>query len=241
MEYTSGIGTCQWLIRVILVSPYLIMDNPHYIVVEGPSGVGKTALAQKLSKTFESRLLLETAFDNPFLGRFYQDRRQYALQTQLAFLIGRIQQLEKLNQDDMFHSSWVSNFFLERDLLFAEFALSTDEFEIYRHLYNKLAPKIVSPSLVIFLQAPVSLLRSRLLNSGVPDEHTIPLDYLTELVESYSRFFLRYKKSPVLMINTEHIDFINNDYDYNALLEYLPTVKNGKYFFNPIGSFERIG
>ena len=101
MEYTSGIGTCQWLIRVILVSPYLIMDNPHYIVVEGPSGVGKTALAQKLSKTFESRLLLETAFDNPFLGRFYQDRRQYALQTQLAFLIGRIQQLEKLNQDDI--------------------------------------------------------------------------------------------------------------------------------------------
>ena len=165
------------------------MDNPHYIVVEGPSGVGKTALAQKLSETFQSRLLLETAFDNPFLGRFYQDRRQYALQTQLAFLIGRIRQLEKLNQDDMFDSAWVTNFFIERDLLFAEFALTADEFEIYSHLYNKLAPKISSPSLVIFLQAPVALLQSRLLGRAGPDEHAIPLDYLTELVESYSRFF----------------------------------------------------
>ena len=212
------------------------MNPAEYLVIEGPSGVGKTSLARKLAKTLKHDLLLESSGDNPFLARFYQDRHQYALQTQLSFLIDRIRRLESLNQSDMFRTSWIANFFLEKDLLFAEFTLGSDEFEIYRHLYDKLRPKIPPPGLVIFLQAPVSLLQSRLFNRNIPDEHRIPLDYLTELVDNYSRFFLRYKKSPLLMINTEHVDFINNEDDYKALLDHLPAIKNGRHFFNPLGS-----
>ena len=216
------------------------INNLGYLVVEGPAGVGKTSLARKLSETFNSGLILERPDENPFLTRFYQDRRQYALPTQLSFLFDRIRRLEGLHQADLFHSSWVANFFLERDLLLAQLTLDSDEFELYRHVYEQLAPKVSPPGLVIFLQAPVSVLQKRLRQRHLPPEQMIPADYLAELVDSYSRFFLQYSNAPLLMINAETVDFVNSEEDYRVLLEYLPTVQSGRHFFNPLASSEMM-
>jgi deoxyadenosine/deoxycytidine kinase len=214
------------------------MTSLGYLVVEGPAGVGKTSLARKLSKTFNSGLILEQPDENPFLTRFYQDRRQYALPTQLSFLFDRIRRLEWLHQGDLFHPHWVLNFFLERDLLFAKLTLDSDEFELYRHVFDQLAPKVSPPGLIIFLQAPVSVLQKRLRQRHLPPEQMIPADYLAELVDSYARFFLQYNNAPLLMINAEIVDFTNSEDDYRALLEYLPTVKSGRHFFNPLATSE---
>jgi deoxyadenosine/deoxycytidine kinase len=217
------------------------MSDLGYLVIEGPAGVGKTSLARKLSETFNSGLILEEPDENPFLARFYQDRRQYALTTQLFFLFDRIRRLEVLQQGDLFHLHWVVNFFLDKDLLFAQLTLDTDEFELYRYVYDQLAPKVSSPGLVIFLQAPVLVLQKRLRERHLPSEHMIPTDYLAELVDGYARFFLQYKKAPLLMINAESVDFINREEDYRALLEYLPTIQRGRHFFNPLSSAEIVG
>ena len=217
------------------------MTSLGYLVVEGPAGVGKTSLARKLSETFTSGLILERPDENPFLARFYQDRRQYALPTQLSFLFDRIRRLEGLRQGDLFHPYWVVNFFLERDLLFAQLTLDADEFELYRHVYEQLAPKVSPPGLVIFLQAPVAVLQKRLQQRHLPPEQMIPADYLAELVDGYARFFLKYNNAPLLMINAESADFVNSEEDYRGLLEYLPTVKSGRHFFNPLASAEMMG
>ena len=132
------------------------------------------------------------------------------------------------------------NFFLERDLLFAQLTLDLDEFELYRHVYEQLAPKVSPPGLVIFLQAPVSVLQKRLRQRHLPPERQIPADYLAELVDGYARFFLQYNKAPLLMINAESVDFMNSEEDYRALLEYLPTVQRGRHFFNPLANTEMM-
>jgi deoxyadenosine/deoxycytidine kinase len=219
------------------------MSRVGYLVVEGPAGVGKASLARKLSKTFNSGLILERPDENPFLARFYQNRRQYALPTQLSFLFDRIRRLEGLHQVDLFRPHSVLNFFLERDLLFAELTLSSDEFELYRHVYEQLAPKVPLPGLIIFLQAPVAVLQKRLRHRNLPSEHMIPADYLAELVDSYARFFLQYNNAPILMINAENVDFVNSEEDYRALVEYLPAVQNGRQFFNPLANVQmtRLG
>lgn len=220
---------------------YEFMNSLGYLVIEGPAGVGKTALARKISETFNSGLILDQPDNNPFLTRFYQDRRQYALSTQLSFLFDRIRRLEGLHQGDLCYPHWVVNFFLERDLLFAQLTLNADEFELYRHVYEQLAPKVSPPGLVIFLQAPVSVLQKRLRQRHITPKQMIPTDYLTELVDSYARFFLQYNHAPLLMINSESVDFMNSEEDYRALLEYLPTVQRGRHFFNPLASTEIAG
>ncbi|MBO69069.1 MAG: deoxynucleoside kinase [Acidiferrobacteraceae bacterium] len=210
------------------------MRRLGYLVVEGPTGVGKNRLARRLSTTFGSGLILEQSDENPFLERFYLDRHKYALPTQLSFLFDRIRRLDQLRQVDMFHRHWIVNFFLERDLLFAELVLDFDEFQLYRHVYDKLAPKITPPGLIVFLQAEVSTLEGRLQARRRPDGFSVPRDHLAEVVDSYTRFFLQYNSAPILIVNTEGVDFINREEDYRQLVEYLPTIKNGRHFFNPM-------
>ena len=217
------------------------MHDRGYIVVEGPVGVGKTALARKLAGTFNSGLIVERPEENPFLARFYKDPHQYALPVQLSFLFQRIRHLERLQQGDLFHAHWVTDFFLGRDLLFAELTLDHDEFEIYYDVYERLAPNVPSPGLVIFLQSSATTLQERLFRRHLPAEHQIPPDYLERIIDGYARFFLRYSGAPLLMINAEKINFLAIEEDYRQLLDYLPTVQKGRHFFNPLPAIEAIG
>ncbi len=208
---------------------------PRYIVVEGPIGVGKTTLTRRLARSLQSEPMLEMPAENPFLARFYHAPRQYALPTQLFFLFQRVRQLERLTQKDMFRPSWISDFFLEKDLLFAELNLDDDELGLYRQVYSALAPQVPTPDLVVFLQAGVDVLVDRIRRRGVSFEQQVSYDYLERLVDSYARFFLRYNRAPLLMVNAEKINFADSDRDYELLLDYIRRTRSGRQFFNPLG------
>jgi deoxyguanosine kinase len=209
-------------------------DVPRYIVVEGPIGVGKTTLTRRLAQSLGSELMLELPAENPFLERFYGAPRQYALPTQLYFLFQRIKQLEQLKQGDMFRPAWISDFFLEKDLLFAELNLDDDELGLYRQVYASLSPKAPVPDLVVFLQAPVNVLLDRIRKRGVNFEQQVSYEYLEQLVDSYASFFLRYNRAPLLMVNAERLNFADNERDYELLLDYIRKTRSGRQFFNPL-------
>lgn len=206
---------------------------PHYIVVEGPIGVGKTSLARRLAESFGSDLLLEGADHNPFLERFYQNPAQAALPTQLYFLIERVRQVEKLRQRDMFSSVWVADFLLEKDRLFAELTLNEDELRLYEEVYARMAVDGPVPDLVIYLQAPVEVLLRRIAKRGIPHEQLMESAYLQRLVDAYTRFFYHYDAAPLLIVNASEFDPVNNEQDYNLLLEQVRTIRSGRHFFNP--------
>lgn len=214
-----------------------VRPAPHgYVVIEGPIGVGKTTLAQRLSQVFESELSIENPEDNPFLERFYLNRRQYALPTQLSFLFQRVQQLQALKQGDFFKPVTVSDFFLDKDPLFAHLNLDDDEFRLYQQVYNQLAPEVPVPDLVVYLQAPVEVLLSRIKSRGREWESAIEPDYLGGLVEAYARLFLNYTAAPLLIINAAEINYVDESEDLTMLVDYIGKIKNGKHFFNPLKS-----
>jgi len=212
----------------------LLAPSPGYVVVEGPIGVGKTSLARRLADSFECELLLERPAENPFLERFYQSPRQYALPTQLFFLFQRARQLEQLRQTDMFSPRRVSDFLLEKDMLFAESNLEDDELYLYEQVFKQLSPNVPQPDLVIYLQAPAEILIQRVRRRGIDFERNIETEYLERLCDAYARFFFSYKESPLLMVNARDINLVDSDDDYNALLDYLTRVKNGRHFLNPL-------
>ncbi len=204
-----------------------------YIVVEGPIGVGKTTLARRLARSFGSELLLEGADENPFLERFYRDPRSGALPAQLFFLLQRARQLQALRQQDLFRSVRVADFFIEKDRLFAELTLTPEEFELYRQLYDHLVQEVPVPDLVIYLQAPVDVLLARIARRGIRWEQRIDAAYLRRLSEAYARFFHDYQDSPLLIVNAAHIDLVEGEADYAALLREIRRAGSGRQYFNP--------
>ncbi len=208
-------------------------NHPRYIAVEGPIGAGKTTLAKHLATTFGYETLLEEAEKNPFLERFYRDQQKTALPTQLFFLFQRTQQLQELRQNDLFEPIRVADFLIEKDPLFAEVTLDADELAIYRQVYDQLTIDAPHPDLVIYLQAPVDVLLSRINQRGIDAERNISADYLNRLNEAYTRFFLYYDKAPLLIINATDIDLVNNAEHYKNLVDYLLQVKSGRHFYNP--------
>ncbi len=204
----------------------------RYIVVEGPIGVGKTSLARRLADEFGGELLLEQAEENPFLASFYQNPRQYALSTQLHFLLQRAQQVQEFRQADMFQRSHIADFMVDKDRLFAELNLERDELELYQQIFSHVTLDAPRPDLVIYLQAPLPTLRERIVGRGIDYEQQIRDDYLLRLSESYTRYFYDYDASPLLTVNTQAVDLINNDDDFGAILEKINNIHSGRHYFN---------
>ena len=209
------------------------MNHPDYIVVEGPIGVGKTTLAQRLAATFKTDLMLEQATENPFLPRFYKDPQAAALPTQLYFLFQRARQIESLRQTDMFRPARVTDFLIQKDRLFAEVTLSKDELELYYQVYNHLTLEAPVPDLVIYLQAPVDTLYKRVRERAVDYEKNINEAYLQRVANAYIEFFYHYNDSPLLIVNTEDFNLATGSGDFNVLLKYIRELPPGRHYFNP--------
>ncbi len=204
----------------------------RYIAVEGPIGVGKTSLARRLAETYGATLILEQAAENPFLERFYRNPRAAAFPAQLYFLFQRTQQLQGLNQSDLFSQVRVADYLMAKDELFARITLDEAEFQLYQQVHAKLGGAAPVPDLVIYLQAPVDTLLARIARRGIAFEQQIERAYMTRINEAYSRFFHEYEGAPLLIVNAASIDPIGNQADYEDLLLAISRVKRGRNYYN---------
>jgi deoxyguanosine kinase len=207
-------------------------DKYRYVVVEGPIGAGKTSLARLLAEKSGSALMLEDPGANPFLPGFYEDQARYALPTQLFFLFQRINQVRDMTQTDFFKRATVSDFMLDKDPLFARLTLNDHELSLYQQIYAQMKPSAAVPDLVIYLQASTETLIERVKRRAVNYERGISEDYLLRLAESYARFFYQYDAAPVLIVNSEHLNFVDTPADFDLLLQRIAEMRGAREFFS---------
>lgn len=186
------------------------MNRFDFIAIEGVIGAGKTTLSTLLAERQQARLVLEEFEDNPFLPRFYQDRARYAFQTQLSFLASRFNQQRNLAAKDLFHDLTISDYLFDKDRIFARINLNDEELALYDRIYSIMSSIATKPDLVIFLQCSVEKLMDNIYRRGRSYERNISPDYLAELNEAYNQFFHHYDRSPLLIINTNEIDFVSD-------------------------------
>ncbi len=210
----------------------MALEKYRYLVVEGPIGVGKTSLARRLAEYAGATAMLEKPGENPFLPRFYADPARHALPTQLFFLFQRINEVSELAQMDLFQARTVSDYLFEKDSLFARLNLNDDEFSLYQNIYNNLAPQAPAPDLVIYLQAPVETLYERVRRRAIGYEQQIAESYLARLSQGYSEFFHHYDAAPVLVVNCENLNFVDNDEHFGLLLERIQGMRGPREFFS---------
>lgn len=204
----------------------------RYLVVEGPIGAGKTSLARRLGSRLGADLVLEQPEENPFLARFYQDMVRFALPTQLFFLFQRARMLEPLAQPDMFGRPMIGDFLLDKDPLFARLTLSADELALYQKIYDALRPRSPTPDMVVYLQAQPATLVERVRRRAKGYERPVSEDYLALLAESYARFFYHYNAAPVLIVNSDNLNFVERDSDFELLVSRLRAMRSRREFFN---------
>lgn len=211
------------------------MGEINYINVEGSIGAGKTSLAKILAERLDARLILEETEENPFLPDFYKDTRRYAFQTQLFFLLSRHKQQQDLFATDLFHKKLVSDYFFDKDRIFASVTLDERELHLYEKLASVLEKDVPKPDLVVYLQASSEVLLNRIRERNRSYEKPIDLDYIRALNEAYNHYFFHYTRTPLLVVNTDRIDFVNNEKDLKDLLNLLATPISGTKYYVPLG------
>ena len=210
-----------------------IFNKFPFIVVEGPIGSGKTTLARMLAEKFSTQLLTEKVEENPFLARFYDDPKRYALQTQIFFLFQRARQIVDISQIDMFSQPITADFFLEKDPLFARLNLNDEEYALYHQIFQQLQLESPKPDLVIYLQTPVSALTERIAERNIKYENNIQPEYLERLATAYSEYFHTYDAAPVLIVNNEKLNIIKDEAALNLLVDRIDQFQGCREYFNP--------
>lgn len=210
------------------------MTPPGFLVIEGPIGVGKTSLVKRLAQHFGSETLLEGAEENPFLQRFYDNPREAAFPAQLYFLFQRSQQMNELQQGDMFRQQLIADFMLEKDRLFAQINLDAEELKLYEQVYERMTLQAPPPDLVVYLQAPVDVLMARIRKRARAQERTIERVYLQRLCDAYTEFFYYYDRSPLLIINATEINPLESESDFQLLIEHICAEGPQRRYLNPM-------
>src|SRR5512139_105278 len=205
----------------------------RYLVIEGPIGVGKTSLTRLLAKEFNARMILEKPEENPFLEAFYQDRKKYAFQAQLFFLVNRFQQQKDIVQPHLFNQVTLADYLFAKDRVFASITLDDQELALYEQIYTLLSGQIPSPDLVIFLQAKPEVLLHRIRSRNLSYEKEIDLEYLRALTEAYNYYFFHFDLTPLLVVDTSEIDFVNRKEDLDQLIREIKQMKKGTWYFIP--------
>jgi deoxyadenosine/deoxycytidine kinase len=206
---------------------------PNYIAVEGVIGVGKTSLANMLAERFHAKPVVEEVETNPFLSSFYSDRRAYAFQTQIFFLLSRFRQQQQLAQQELFGQGLVSDYLFAKDKIFAYLNLDDNEIKLYEHLWGLLERSILRPDLVVYLQADVELLMRRVRRRGRPFEHGLSKEYLAELSEAYNHYFFHYTETPLLVVSVNELDFVNQEADFEDLVAQICSPHPGTRYYVP--------
>ena len=210
--------------------------EPRFIAVEGCIGAGKTSLVKLLGNQFDAQMVLEVDEENPFIDKFYQDRETFGFQTQIFFLLNRYNQYTGLAQRDLFNSVVLVDYLFQRDRLFAALNLKEQELKLYDQIYTLLSNKAPKPDLVIFLQASTEILRTRVDKRGREYEAFMDPDYLDAVNKSFNNFFFYYSDTPLLVINTNDIDFVEKKCDLEELIVKINSHRIGREYYNPLGS-----
>lgn len=212
------------------------MTNAKFVAVEGPIGVGTTALATLLARHYDGRAVLEQPGENPFLSDFYEDKEKYAFQTQLFFLFNRYQQMLKLSQLELFQSITITDYIFAKDRIFAHLNLDENEIALHNRIYGFLQPRLMRPDFVIFIQASTEVLMMRIRTRGLDYERSITEEYVDRVNRAYNCFFFHYADTPLLVINTSEIDFVNSSEDLNDLVREIDRMEGGTRYYRPLGS-----
>ncbi|MFP4547171.1 MAG: deoxynucleoside kinase [Fidelibacterota bacterium] len=215
------------------------MKNLYYIAIEGVIGAGKTSFAKLLSQRLKAKLILEKFEENPFLGDFYEDPDRYAFQAQMFFLLSRYKQQLELKQVDLFHNMLISDYMFEKDRLFANLNLSDKELGLYDKIASLLEKELTKPDLIVYLQANTERLLSNIAKRGRDYERDISDEYIESLNQIYNEYFFRYNRTPLIIINTNEIDFVNNKKDFDELINVIRQPISGTVYYNPEGQKDK--
>jgi len=207
-----------------------------YVAIDGPTGVGKTALVERLAQRLEATAALEEWSQNPFLKGFYEGQAGAAFQTELFFLLSRYRQQQELTQRTLFQSYTLSDYVFEKSKLFAFLNLDDSELLIYEKLYSLLAENVPRPDLVVYLQAPTEVLLRRIRTRGRPEEARLSEEYLAEVNRAYNHYFFHYTATPLLVVNTTDVDFVSRAQDLDDLLKQIRSMGKGTQYYVPLGN-----
>ncbi len=212
------------------------LNEMNYICIEGVIGAGKTSLVKMLSERVNGRTVFEQAEENPFLSRFYRNRTSFAFQTQLWFLLSRYRQLtEEFLQQDLFHTITIADYMFDKDRIFASANLDENELALYQTVEGILQKDVPKPDFVVYLQASTEVLMKRIEKRGRPYEINMDEEYIAQLNETYNQFFFHYSDSPLLIVNTNDIDFVHRPSDFEEIVNEMAVTKSGSHYFHPMG------